>query len=84
MDNVLTAATVIIPVVMALTALAKQLIAENKYLPLLNVGIGLVIGIAWALSFGNPVVLYAWAGAIAGLSAGGFYDLGKGFLKEEK
>lgn len=82
MDNILTAATVIGVIVMATTALIKNQIPDNKWLPVINVVTGIFIGVVYAISFApDEVVLYAWGGFVAGLAAGGFYDLGAGFLK---
>lgn len=82
MDNILTAATVIGVIVMATTALIKNQIPDNKWLPVINVVTGIFIGVVYAISFvPADIVLYAWGGFVAGLAAGGFYDLGAGFLK---
>lgn len=77
MDNILTAATVILAIVLGGTQVVKQLISDNKYLPIINVVLGGLIGVAYAITIvKGDVEIYAWAGLIAGLSAGGFYDLG--------
>lgn len=82
MTNVLTAATVIVPIVMALTQLLKKQLNDNKLLPVANIVIGVIIGGLWAISFADTdLVLYLWAGLVAGLAAGGFYDLGASFVK---
>lgn len=85
MDSILTATSVIALIVLAVTQLIKESIPDNKWLPVINVVVGIVIGIGYAASFANTeIILYAWGGAIAGLGAGGFYDLGAGFLKGGK
>ena len=85
MDNILTAASVIGVIVMAVTQLIKSSVPNNKWLPVINVVVGIIIGIGYAASFANTeIILYAWGGAIAGLGAGGFYDLGAGFVKGGK
>lgn len=82
MTNVLTAATIIVPIVMALTQLLKKQLNDNKLLPVANMVIGVIIGGLWAISFADAdLVLYLWAGLVAGLAAGGFYDLGASFTK---
>lgn len=76
MNEILTASTIIVPVVMGVTAAVKSQISDNKVLPIVNVAIGIFIGVVYALSIvKGDVAIYAWAGAISGLSAGGFYDL---------
>lgn len=77
MDNILTATTIIVPIIMAVTGLVKTVVKDNKWLPILNVGVGIGIGTLYAISIvKGDLAIYAWAGAIAGLTAGGFYDLG--------
>lgn len=76
MENILTATTVIGAIVLGATQIIKQTSINNKLLPFLNILIGVLIGIGYALSFvPADVIVYAWAGGLAGMSAGGFYDL---------
>lgn len=82
MENILTAATAISVLVLATTQLIKNQIPNNKWLPVINVVTGIFIGVVYAISFEpSQIVLYGWGGFIAGLAAGGFYDLGAGFVK---
>lgn len=78
MDNILIAATTIIVIVMAATELLKRYAgAESKWLPLINLLTGLAVGVGWSLSFApNDLIVFIWGGLVAGLAAGGFYDLG--------
>lgn len=83
MDNILIAATVIGAVVLAITQMIKQMVTDNRWLPLINVVLGIAIGLIYALTIvGGDFAVYGWAGALAGLSAGGFYDLGKGLASK--
>lgn len=50
MEHILTAATVIVGVVMAVTGLVKKMIPDNKWLPIINIVLGVVIGLAYAAS----------------------------------
>lgn len=76
MNEILTATAVIGAVILASTQMIKQVVNDNKWLPILNVLIGIAIGVVYALTIVNgEVPVYAWAGAISGLGAGGFYDL---------
>lgn len=85
MDNVLIAAGVIMGLVMATTQLIKNQVSDNKWLPVINIGVGIFIGVVYAISFlPDEVIMYAWGGFVAGLSAGGFYDLGAGFIGKDK
>lgn len=83
MNEILGAATIIMGVVMAATSLLKAQISNKKILPTINVLVGIFIGMAYAASFGDSIVLYGWAGLIAGFAAGGFYDLGSGVMKRK-
>lgn len=88
MENILTAASVIGVIVAGVTQMIKQTPINNKLLPFLNVLLGVVIGVGYALSFlPSEVIVYAWAGGLAGMSACGFYDLGtngKGLANQNK
>ena len=76
MNEILTASTIIVPVVMGVTAAVKSQISNNKVLPIVKAAPGIFIGVVYALSIvKGDIAIYAWAGAISGLSAGGFYDL---------
>lgn len=77
MDNVATAALVIVPLVMAVTGIYKSTFGGGKRLPLINLVLGIITGILWGFSFApTELIIYVWAGALAGMAAGGFYDLG--------
>lgn len=83
MNEILAAATIIVTVVMALSTAIKTQITNTKRLPIINVVIGLFIGGGWAICFAHDqFAVFVWAGLIAGLAAGGFYDLGKGILHD--
>lgn len=77
MEEILAAVSIIGAIVLGATKMIKTTPVNNKWLPFLNVVIGVVIGAGYALSFlPTEVIVYAWAGALAGMAAGGFYDLG--------
>ncbi|MGG5340154.1 hypothetical protein IGJ48_002866 [Enterococcus pernyi] len=88
MDEILTATSVISVIVLGVTQIVKQTAINNKWLPFLNVVFGLIIGTSYALTVVHgEIAIYAWAGILAGMSAGGFYDLpanGKLLYKETK
>lgn len=77
MNEILTATTIIVPVILGATGALKTRLSDNKWLPFINVIVGIVIGILYAATIvEGDLAVYAWAGGLAGLSAGGFYDLG--------
>lgn len=76
MNEILTATAIIGAVILATTQMIKQVVSDYKWLPILNVLIGIAIGMIYALTIvKGDLAIYAWAGAISGLGAGGFYDL---------
>lgn len=82
MDNILTAVSVIGAVVLGATGLVKKTSMDNKYLPYINVAVGIVLGLVYAMTIvKGDYAVYGWAGFIAGLSAGGFYDGAIGTFK---
>jgi Bacteriophage A118-like holin, Hol118 len=78
MEEVMTFASIISPIVIALVQLIKKTIAVNKrYLPLISLLIGILVGfLAWPFT-DMDVVLRLWSGGFAGLAASGLYSLGK-------
>ncbi|MBO0456199.1 hypothetical protein JZO77_05520 [Enterococcus hulanensis] len=81
MSEILASASIIAGFVLAISSAIKTQIKDTKRLPIINIVIGIFIGAVYALSFqSDQLVLFIWAGLIAGLAAGGFYDLGKGIL----
>lgn len=83
MNEILAAATIIVSAVMAISTMIKSQITDAKRLPVINVIVGVFIGGGYAISFAHDqFAVFVWAGLIAGLAAGGFYDLGKGILHD--
>ncbi|PAD37096.1 holin [Terribacillus saccharophilus] len=78
MEEVMTFASIISPIVIALVQLIKKTITVNKrYLPLISLLIGILVGfLAWPFT-DMDVVLRLWSGGFAGLAASGLYSLGK-------
>ncbi|WP_186579906.1 holin [Aquibacillus kalidii] len=88
MDQVLSFATVLAPIVSALVQLVKKTInVEKTYIPLISLLIGMLLGVL-AYSFTDMVLVSRlWAGGIAGLAATGMFELvkkRKGSSKEKK
>ncbi|SNZ11568.1 Bacteriophage A118-like holin, Hol118 [Terribacillus aidingensis] len=78
MEEVMTFASIISPIVIALVQLVKKTVTVNKrFLPLISLLTGLLIGLlAWPLT-DLTLVLRIWSGGLAGLAASGLYSLGK-------
>ncbi|MEK4565176.1 holin [Alkalihalobacillus sp. FSL R5-0424] len=78
MELVLILATIIAPIVLALIEVFKKALnIKVTLLPLFALVIGVLVGAA-AYPFSElELVLRLWAGALAGLSATGLFELGK-------
>ncbi|MDC3418375.1 holin [Aquibacillus salsiterrae] len=76
MEQVLSFATVLTPIVSALVQLVKKTVTVKKnYLPLGSFLIGIVLGIL-AYPFADlALVPRIWAGGVAGLAATGLFEL---------
>lgn len=84
MDNILTAVGVIGAVVLGTTQMVKQSNINNKYLPYVNVAVGIGLGLVYAATIVKAdYAIYGWAGFVAGLTAGGFYDGVAGVTKNK-
>ncbi|WP_404450569.1 holin [Virgibacillus necropolis] len=78
MQEVLLFSSVIAPVILSLIELIKRTFNLKKnFIPLVSVSIGLLIG-AMAYPFTDlDLVMRLWAGALAGLSGTGLFELAK-------
>lgn len=77
LNTVLTFASVLAAVVLALVQLAKTTVNLPKNIvPLVSVLIGILVGAASFPFTDLDLVLRLWAGGLAGLSATGLFELG--------
>ncbi|OTO13796.1 hypothetical protein EQ871_14605 [Enterococcus casseliflavus] len=84
MKGILIAASVIAPLVVGATGLIKTQLDNYRILPVINVITGILLGILFAMSFTpEEIILYAWAGFVAGLAAGGLFDLGSSVFDQD-
>lgn len=75
MEQVLVFATILIPIVTALTELVKRTVnLKVNYIPAVSFIFGLLVGFAGKIFTELPLDARLWAGAIAGLSAVGLYE----------
>lgn len=85
MTTVLFFATILAPVVMALTELIKRTVKIKKnYIPFIAFAVGIFIGFASQPFTDLDLVLRLWSGGFAGLAATGLFELGNernGFTK---
>lgn len=76
MEDIIFFATLIVPVVMALVEVVKRTVnMDNKYATLVSLIVGLLVGLAGSIFTDLDLVSRLWAGALAGLSSSGLYDL---------
>lgn len=77
MVEILTLATIIAPLTTALLEVVKKAIGiDQRYLPLLAVLLGLILG-GLATFLDSELILRLWAGAVSGLASVGLFELGK-------
>ncbi|MEK4564776.1 holin [Alkalihalobacillus sp. FSL R5-0424] len=78
MEIILILATIISPIVLALIELVKRTIQiPKRFIPLLAVVVGLVVG-ALSYPFSDLALsMRLWAGTLAGLSATGLFEISK-------
>lgn len=79
--------TLITPVIIGLSEVAKQTIRIPKnMIPVVAIFIGIIVGAAAAPFTSVDVYIRVWAGAIAGLTSVGLYESGKtrsGYTKDQ-
>ena len=76
MEDIIFFATLIVPVVMALVEVVKRTVnMDNKYATLVSLIVGLLVGFAGSIFTDLDLTSRLWAGALAGLSSSGLYDL---------
>lgn len=76
MTEVLIFATILAPIILAVTELFKRtIILPKKIIPLIAFAVGLFIGFASSPFTELDIVLRLWAGGLAGLAATGIFEL---------
>ena len=66
-----------VPLIVALVQVAKAWVAEERYYPLMALGMGLGLNVGVALARGRDVPTALLLGLVAGLAASGLYSQGK-------
>lgn len=85
MEEVLVFATILSPILTALLeALKRAINIDGKYIPLLSILVGMILGVLAFIFTDLGLAARLWAGAISGLGATGLFELGKGFLEDKK
>lgn len=76
MEQVLVFATILLPIVTAVTELCKRTFTLNvNYIPLLSLVVGLILGSLGYIFTELPLDARLWAGAFAGLAGVGLYEV---------
>jgi hypothetical protein len=87
MTEVLIFATVIAPIILGVVELIKRSASDSlnkNYIPLIAFAVGIFIGFAAQPFTDLDLALRLWAGALAGLSATGLFELGNNRKEGEK
>ncbi len=63
--------------VTSIVGVAKKAGLSTKWAPILSLGIGILTGIAFSISSGEPILAGISIGILLGAAACGVYDLGK-------
>ena len=71
----------IIPMTLIIVELAKGLEINKKYLPLLSVLLGAILGIVFSFYYGADLFTHVVEGVVYGASSCGIYDIGKSVAK---
>jgi len=64
----------LIPFVMTVVQLLKKTGVDNKWLPLISMMFGIIVGIGFAMALGESAFVYGVAGFMSGASSSGVYD----------
>lgn len=67
-------AVVMAPVIAIVVQLVKQADLNTRWLPFISIGLGIAIGIVFALASGADLFLYGLAGFLSGAGASGIFD----------
>ena len=65
----------IIPMTLIIVELAKGLEINKKYLPIVSVALGAIMGAAFSFYYGTDLFTHIVQGIVYGASASGVYDL---------
>ena len=82
MEALFTELEALIPALAAVLVVVVQLLKPfnipNDFIPHVSIGVGILFGLLMAFGVGGDYFTYGLAGAIAGATASGLYDTGKG------
>ena len=67
-------AVVMAPVIAIVVQLVKQANLNTRWLPFISIGLGIAVGIVFALASGADLFLYGLAGFLSGAGASGLFD----------
>lgn len=84
MEEILTMATIIAPVTLGLVQAVKKTVGLDRYLPLIAIVIGLLLGLLATFFVDAEVSSRLWAGGISGLASVGLFEVGKNAVDKEE
>ena len=71
----------IIPMTLIIVELAKGLEINKKYLPIVSVALGAILGAVFSFYYGADLFTHIVEGIVYGASSCGIYDIGKSVTK---
>ena len=67
-------AVVMAPIIAIVVQLVKQADLNTRWLPFISIGLGIAVGIVFALASGADLFLYGLAGFLYGAASSGLFD----------
>ena len=71
----------IIPMTLIIVELAKGLELNKKYLPIVSVALGAILGAVFSFYYGADLFTHIVQGVVYGAASCGIYDIGKSVTK---
>ena len=74
LNEAVALAAVMAPVIAIFVELFKTADLNKRWLPFISIGLGIAVGIVFALAGGEGLFLYGLAGLLSGAASSGLYD----------
>lgn len=81
LNEAIGVAAAMTPVILIFVQAIKTVDLDKRWLPFISIGLGIAVGIVFALASGADLFLYGLAGFLSGASASGLYDSIKSVTK---
>lgn len=84
LNEAVALAVVMAPFIAIFVELFKTADLNKRWLPFISIGLGIAVGIVFALAGGEDLFLYGLAGLLSGAGASGLYDSVVAIRKDDK